>query len=92
MPGREVRQRLVFEIKVRLLNHGVLAMLGRNEAKQVGAARQEREQLPGSAASDPADVATDARPARGYPRQRRQVLRCQGALAAHQLSITAGRL
>jgi hypothetical protein len=39
-----------------LLNPGVLAMLGLSEAKQVGAVRQEREQLPGSAASDPADV------------------------------------
>ena len=33
MPGREVRQRLAFEIKVRLLNHGVLVMLGLNEAE-----------------------------------------------------------
>ncbi len=42
-----MRQRVVFEITDRSFNHGVLAMLGLNDTKQVGAVRQEREQLPG---------------------------------------------
>ena len=43
--GREVRQRLVFEIADAQLDDGVLAMLGLDDLKRVGAIGQERRVL-----------------------------------------------
>ena len=44
--GREVRQRLIFEVADRELDHGVLAVLGLDDPEWVGAVGHEREVPP----------------------------------------------